>query len=88
MRTLDSKKKLMVASRPKAMTLHKLLNEHSKPLEISPVHVLVISLLFIANVFLLHMYARFGPSSSIYQLFFAAVILGASVMFGISMNKR
>lgn len=70
------------------MSLHKLLNEHAKPLEISPVHVLVISLLFIANVFLLHLYARFGPSSSVYQVFFATIILVASVLFGISMNKR
>lgn len=88
MKKMEVRKRQMVPLRPKNTPLHKLINDYDRPIEISPVHVLVISLLFIANVFLLHLYARFGSGSSLYQVIFAAVIVVASVLLGMSMNKK
>lgn len=88
MKKIESKKKQLFPSKTKSTAIHKLINEHDRAIEISPVHVLVISLLFIANVFLLHLYSKFGPSSSPYQVLFAIVIVLISILAGVSMNKK
>lgn len=88
MKKMEVRRRQIVPSRPKNTPLHRLINDYDRPIEISPVHVLIISLLFIANVFLLHLYARFGSGSSLYQVVFAAVIVLASILLGMSMNKR
>ncbi|KAL0266158.1 UNVERIFIED_CONTAM: hypothetical protein PYX00_011874 [Menopon gallinae] len=73
MKKMEARRRQIVPSRPKNTPLHRLINDYDRPIEISPVHVLIISLLFIANVFLLHLYARFGSGSSLYQVIFAAM---------------
>ncbi|TBU07711.1 hypothetical protein CWI36_0237p0020 [Hamiltosporidium magnivora] len=62
----------------KNQTLMKLLDEQPNLFSISPVHVLVISLIFIGTVFLLHLYARFGGKSGGMQLFISFCVFGNS----------
>jgi len=88
MKKLEVQKRQMFPLKSRNSSLERFVNEQDEPIKISPVHVLVISLLFIANVFLLHLYAKFGSSSSIYRMTFGAIIVLMSVLFGISMNKR
>ncbi|TBT99655.1 hypothetical protein CWI37_1264p0010 [Hamiltosporidium tvaerminnensis] len=72
----------------KNQTLMKLLDEQPNLFSISPVHVLVISLIFIGTVFLLHLYARFGGKSGGMQLFISFCVFVGSVVFAYFINKR
>ncbi|ELQ75393.1 Sec61 protein translocation complex, beta subunit [Trachipleistophora hominis] len=65
-----------------------LMNSQLKPFIISPVHVLIISLLFIGTVFVLHLYARFSPGTTSLQMVVAFAVLILSVFASYQLNKR
>lgn len=88
MKKTEVKKKQIMPSKPKSNAIHKLINDYDRAIEINPVHVLIISLLFIASVFLLHLYAKFGAGSSPYQVLFAIIAILVSILAGVSMNKK
>ncbi|KCZ82503.1 hypothetical protein H312_00161 [Anncaliia algerae PRA339] len=88
MKKIESKKQALSQPRHKSEVIKKLLSDELKPIQLTPVHVLIISLLFMANVFLLHLYSRFGSSSSLLQVMFAVLAVLVSLFFGLSLNKK
>jgi len=54
---------------------------------ITPMQVLIISLIFIGNVFLLHILAKFVPNTSLPQVAMAVVIVLLSITFSFLSSK-
>ncbi|AFM98987.1 hypothetical protein EHEL_090920 [Encephalitozoon hellem ATCC 50504] len=67
--------------------LNKLLYNQPSRLLISPMQVLVISLIFIANVFLLHILAKLVPGSSLPQAAIALMVVLLSIAFSFLSSK-
>lgn len=72
----------------KPSKVKELMNTQLKQFIISPVHVLIISLLFIGTVFVLHLYARFSPGTTSFQMIIALIVFIASLVASYHMNKR
>lgn len=68
--------------------LNNLLNSQPSRFLITPMQVLIISLIFIGNVMLLHILAKFIPTSSLPQVAMAVVVVLVSVVFSLISNKR
>ncbi|RVD90760.1 Sec61 beta subunit [Tubulinosema ratisbonensis] len=88
MKKIEVKKHVPSQTKNKREIINKLLSDELKPIQLTPVHVLIISLLFMANVFLLHLYSKFGSSSSSLQIVFAMLMVLLSLFFGLSLNKK
>lgn len=67
--------------------LNELLYSQPSRLLISPMQVLVISLIFIGNVFLLHVLAKFVPNSSLPQAAMALIVVLLSISFSLLSSK-
>lgn len=67
--------------------LNELLYNQPSRLLISPMQVLVISLIFIGNVFLLHILAKLVPSSSLPQAAIALMVVLLSIAFSFLSSK-
>lgn len=66
----------------------KLLYDDQTLFLITPPQVLVISLIFIANVFILHIVSRFIPSSSGPQVALSIVVVILSLLVTFVLNKK
>lgn len=67
--------------------LNEMLYEHTSRLQVTPMQVLIISLVFIGNVFLLHILAKFVPGSSLPQVALAVVVVLVSIAFSFVFSK-
>lgn len=67
--------------------LNELLYNQPSRLLISPMQVLVISLVFIGNVFLLHILAKLVPGSSLPQAAIALMVVLLSIGFSFFYSK-
>lgn len=68
--------------------LNNLLYDDQTMFLITPLQVLIISLIFIANVFLLHIVSRFIPSSSGPQVALSIVVVIVSLLITLILNKK
>lgn len=68
--------------------LNDLLNDQISRFQISPMQVLIISLIFIGNVLLLHILGKFVPTSSLPQVAMAVVVVLVSVALSFSLGSK
>lgn len=88
MRRVNELKKKQQVVKYKQNPILKLLNDTVKPIEITPVYVLIISLLFIVNVFALHLYTKLGFSNNANQVIFAVIFGAVSIIVGFFISKK
>jgi protein transport protein SEC61 subunit beta len=67
--------------------LNELLNEQPSRLQITPMQVLMVSLLFIGNVFFLHVLGKFVPPSVLPQVAIAVVMVVVSMLISFAPSK-
>ncbi|WUR02871.1 uncharacterized protein VNE69_03092 [Vairimorpha necatrix] len=68
--------------------LNDLLFEDQSLFLITPLQVLIISLVFIANVFLLHIVSRFIPSTTAPQVAISIIVIIFSIIITFCLNKK
>lgn len=68
--------------------LNDLLYDDQSMFLITPLQVLIISLIFIANVFLLHIVSRFIPATTAPQVAVSMVVVVFSLLITALLNKK
>ncbi|EOB11683.1 Sec61beta [Nosema bombycis CQ1] len=67
--------------------LNELLYDDTTMFLITPLQVLLISLVFIANVFLLHIVSKFVPSNILPQASLSILVVLISIFFAVKISK-